>query len=90
MTLLNLSAGGLRFRAEEVMEQDALLEIDVTIPGLREQITIKGRVAWSTLHASGVAETGVEFLDVSPERQFQIDRLMQFFRPRGPLSPPPS
>ena len=90
MTLLNLSAGGLRFRAEEVLEKNTLLAIDVKIPGLREQITIKGRVAWSTMHASGVVETGVEFLDVSPDQQFQIDNIVQFFQPRGSSSPPPS
>ncbi|MBI4341606.1 MAG: PilZ domain-containing protein [Candidatus Omnitrophica bacterium] len=90
MTLVNLSAGGLRFRSEEQLEKDALLEVEVKIPGFREPLIIKGRVAWSTLQASGVVETGVEFLNVSPDLRCQIDSVIQFFRPHGQAGPPPA
>ena len=89
MTLLNLSAGGARFRSEEQLEKNSLLEIEVKLSGLREGLRIKGRVAWSTLHASGVAETGVEFLDVSPDQQYRIDSIVQFFRSTMPKPLPP-
>lgn len=88
MTLVNISAGGLRFRSEEQLEKNALLEVEMKIPSFREPLIVKGRVAWSTLQASGVAETGVEFLDVPPEIRYRIDSIVQFFRPQGQPKPP--
>ena len=89
MTLLNFSAGGARFRSQEQLEKNTLLEIEVKISGLRDALHVKGYVVWSTLRASGVAETGVEFLDVSPDQQYQIDSIVQFFRSTMPKPLPP-
>ena len=80
VTTLNLSAGGIRFRDTETIELDALLELQMQLPGGREPFAIHGRVIWSQMQASGVTETGVAFLEVRPEQQQIIDNVVQFFR----------
>jgi c-di-GMP-binding flagellar brake protein YcgR len=80
MTVVNISAGGVRFRSDEPVEPGSPLELHVQLPGLREPLALKGAAVWSTLQASGVSETGVEFQDVSPEQQLQIDDVVRFLR----------
>lgn len=79
-TLVNISAGGMRFRAEELLEKGALVEIEAKVPGLREVLAVKGMVVWSSLQASGVAEMGVEFSGVTEQQQHQIDNFVNFLR----------
>jgi hypothetical protein len=54
---------------------------------MKDLLIIKGQVVWSRLQASGVVETGVEFLELTPELQFQLDNVIQFLRT---AVPPPS
>ena len=86
MTILNFSASGLRFCADELIEQETMLELEAKIPGLRNLLRVKGQVVWSVLRTPGVAEMGVEFMDVSPEQQYQLDSIVEFFR--GSSRPP--
>lgn len=83
ITLVNLSAGGLRFRSNELIEKGALVDVQVQLPGMREPVVMDGRVVWSSMQASGVAETGMELLDASPELQMQIDSVVRFLRSTG-------
>lgn len=78
---INISAGGMRFRSPELLERGTALELEITIPSVREALIIRGQVAWSQLQASGVAENGVQFVEVSPEQQMKIDELVRFLRP---------
>lgn len=80
MTLVNISAGGVRFRTDQLIEQDTPLQIQVQLPGMREALVVSGHAVWSTLQASGVMEIGVEFLNVTPDQQLQIDNVVQFLR----------
>ncbi len=91
-TLVNISAGGVRFRAEELIEKGAFVEVEAKVPGLREVLTVKGIVVWSSLQASGVAEMGVEFSEVTLQQQYQIDNLVSFLRSSATQRelPPPS
>ena len=84
ITIINLSAGGLRFRGEELLEQDAPIEVETHVPGMSAVLFVKGRVAWSSLQASGVTETGVQFLDVTIEQKFRIDKMVEFLRSTAP------
>ena len=79
-TLVNISAGGMRFRAEELIEKSSLVEVEAKVPGLREVLAVKGMVVWSSLQASGVAEMGVAFSEVTLQQQYQIDNLVSFLR----------
>ncbi len=77
---LNLSAGGMRFRCEESMEVGVLLELQITLPSEGEPLVVRGRIIWCHMPASGVTEAGVEFLELSPDQQAQIDNLVQFLK----------
>lgn len=81
VTVINLSAGGLRFRcADEPLEPGAPLQIQVALPGFREPMTLKALVVWNQLHASGVTEVGAEFQDLDVKQQLTIDRLVSFLK----------
>lgn len=80
VTLINLSAGGLRFRDDEALETGVPLELRLQLPGVNEPLNLKGRVIWSQLQASGVIEVGVGFLEVVAAHQMQIDNVVQFLR----------
>ncbi len=80
---MNFSAGGVRFKSAAPLEIGVLLDFHVEVPGLKEPLNVKGRVVWSQVQAAGVTENGVEFLDVGPDQQFQLDALVQFFKKSG-------
>lgn len=86
VTLVNLSAGGLRFRDSEMLEKEALLDLQLQLPSIREPLHLKGYVVWYQLQASGVNEVGVAFVDVTTQEQLQIDNVVQFLRKSTPPS----
>lgn len=87
--LVNISAGGMRFRAEELLDKNVLIEVEAKIPGAREVLTVKGMVIWSSLQASGVAEMGVQFSELTHQQQFHIDNLVNFLRSNATQRNPP-
>ena len=78
---MNFSAAGVRFRSDGMLDPGALLELQVVFPDVGQPLSLRGTVVWSQLHASGVTELGVEFLDLTQTQQAQIDRLVQFVKP---------
>ena len=84
---LNLSAGGVRFRDTELLQKGDTLDLRIQLPGGREPLALQGYVVWCQHEASGVMDTGVQFMDIAPGQQFQIDSLVQFLRKS---EPPPS
>ena len=92
-TLVNISASGLRFRSEELLEKGALVEFEAQVPGLRETLCLKGTVVWVSYQASGVIEMGVQFSEATLKQQYQIDNFVSFLRSSGTqraLPPNPS
>ena len=85
---LNLSAGGLRFRDTELLQVGEKLDLQILLPGAREVLAVGGRVAWSQLEASGITDTGVEFVEATGRQQQAIDDLVQFLRKSEPSSGP--
>ena len=79
-TTSNLSAGGIRFRSDELLPVSTVLEIQIVLPGLSETQVLRSRVLWHQIQAPSVTEYGVEFLDVTSAQQVQIDRLVQFLK----------
>jgi hypothetical protein len=75
---LNISASGLRFCDAEMLEPLGILELELTLPSLREPLMLRGQVVWNQTLASGVNEYGVEFVEVSPQQGEQIDLLVKF------------
>ena len=83
LTVMNLSAGGVRFRAAQPMNAGALLQMKIRLPGVPQLLELRGAVVWSQLQASGVTEYGAEFLDLTMRQQAQIDQLVSFLRTRA-------
>jgi hypothetical protein len=46
--VIDISRGGLRFQAKKRIEIDAILHMNIAIPGERVPLTMNGRVRWST------------------------------------------
>ena len=80
LTALNLSAVGVRLRSADPFEPGTTLEIQLQLPSMPQPVIVCGQVVWTQMHASGVSENGVEFVDVSPEQGLQIDQLVQFLK----------
>ena len=81
VTVINLSAGGLRFRsAEEPLATGAALQLKIILPGFRAQMSLSALVAWSQVLASGVTEVGVEFQHIDLKTQLMLDRLVGFLK----------
>ena len=86
VSILNVSAGGARFRCGELLPAGAQLEMQLWLPADPAPITVRGKVAWSKMLAAKVAENGVEFLDVTPEQGARIDDFVRFLK--GRQAPP--
>ncbi|MBI4342517.1 MAG: PilZ domain-containing protein [Candidatus Omnitrophica bacterium] len=81
-TILNLSAGGVRFRAAQPLNAGALLQMKLRLPGMPQLLELRGAVVWSQLQAATVMEYGVEFRGLTLRQQAQIDQLVSFLRTR--------
>ena len=75
---LNLSAGGIRFRGADPLEAGAVVSLQLQLPGATQPMTLRGQVVWSQMQASGVTESGVEFVEVSLEQRALIDQVVGF------------
>lgn len=84
---VNISAGGMRFRSADLMEEGAILDVQMALPASPVPLTIKARVIWSQSMGSGVTENGAEFFDVLPEDQAKIDDLVAFLTQHSPPAP---
>ena len=82
MSVLNISAGGIRFRTTEPITQGALLQFKIKLPGVPQPLELRGAAVWSAMQAPDVTETGVEFLDLTMKQQAQIDQMVSFLRTR--------
>lgn len=88
--VINLSAGGVRFHGQELLEVGDKLELRLVLPNLREPLFLIGTVVWHRMKAAGITEYGIEFQDVSPDQRATIDELVRFLAisPK-PTTPPP-
>jgi hypothetical protein len=77
---LNISASGLRFRDDDVLEQMTVLEVEIPLATSVAPLVLRGQVVWREGLASGVNEYGVEFIEMNPEQTLQIDTLVQFLK----------
>ena len=79
---LDISATGLRVRSEEPFELLSTMDVRLPMPDLGELLEVRGRVAWTKTLPSGMAEMGIEFVDVSPEQRAQLDEMIRSFTTR--------
>lgn len=85
---LDLSAVGIRFESEELYDASDPVEILLHLPSYRKPLVLSGRVVRSRPLLSGVVECAVEFLEVTPTQQEDLDGLVQFLK--QPPKPRPS
>jgi len=84
---INISAGGMRFRSADLMEEGTVLDVQMTLPANPAPLVIKARIMWSQAMGSGVTENGAEFFDASPDEQAKIDDLVKFLTKQSPPAP---
>ena len=79
---VDVGAGGLSFQSEELYELSDMLEIQIRLPSVQAPLVLHGRVVRSGALPSGVTECAIEFVDVTPDQQVEIDELVQFLSKR--------
>ena len=79
---IDLSAGGLAFHSDEPFEAGETLEIRIALPGARAPVILRGLVIRSDAVKPGLIRCAVEFSDVSPDAQAEIDDLVRFLKTR--------
>ena len=77
---VDLSAGGISLQSESLFDIGDELEIELQLPGVLEELVLRGRVVRSKPGTSGVVDVAVEFMDVMPDQQAHIDQLVQFLK----------
>jgi PilZ domain len=66
-TLLNISETGLRLKTESVLPKDAVVFVDLELPGTEEKTRAIGKVVWNNPNG----EAGIE-LGYIPAKQFKF------------------
>ena len=79
VTMVNIGAGGVRFRGEEELSPGTDLDMRMQLSGSGQPLEVSSRVVWSALLSPGAFETGVEFLDLQPEQQAAVYDIVAFF-----------
>jgi len=90
LTTINISAGGMRFCTEELIDVGTSLEIQIGLPGSPAPLIVQGKVIWSRLLGSGVSENGVQFIAMTPQQHEHIDGLVRFLMTKPPPPTPPA
>jgi uncharacterized protein (TIGR02266 family) len=88
ITTINISAGGMRFRTDDLLEVDSQLEVEISLPGSPTPLVVQGKVVWSQALGAGASENGVQFLNMTPQQREHIDSLVQFLVKKPPPAPP--
>lgn len=78
----DLSAGGLRFISLQPVDQDAIIEFQLTLPGRMEPYSLTGRVLWVDSTRPDALEYGAVFIDVADRQRAFIEELVQFLSSR--------
>ena len=80
--LQDIGAGGLRFTAQQPMEQGTALELIIKLPMKDGSLTLTGEVVWAQ-PLKVDTEYGVRFVELSPDAQYELDELIQFLAKSG-------
>ena len=84
VAVADLSAGGLRFHSRERFELGELLDVQIRLPNLARPLVLRARAVRRGPPGPGGQECAVEYVDVTPDQQAEIDELVQFLRTRPP------
>lgn len=76
--MTDLSAAGLRFICDRTLKPGTPIEFTMFFPTRMEPYQFVTTVVWGRATASGTFESGVAFTTLTPEKQYEIDELVQF------------
>ena len=76
--LTDLNASGLQFSGELSLESGTRIEVHLQLPNRTKPYQFQGEIVWMRPAHSGLTEYGVQFVDVTPDQQFEIDDLVRF------------
>ena len=74
--LLDLSAGGMRFAADEIIPLGAPLQFEMYFPIRMHPYRFNGRTVW--VREGRDMQYGAELLDVTPRQENELAELIQF------------
>lgn len=74
---VDFSLTGARFRSPHWLQTGALLELSILNPKAVHPFTLRARVIWDKAYPSGVLEYGITFIEVTPEQQQQLEKLVE-------------
>ena len=83
----DLSAGGVRFVAEHLLDPGTQLECFIQLPDRTEAVRFLGTVVWSRAAYSGdrmlqgASEVGVQFVEIEPKDQALIQQYATLYPP---------
>jgi len=80
---LNLSLHGMRFLGPCLFEHGCSLECSVAWQNTARPLALSARVMWGKTHPSGAVEQGIEFVDLTPEQQVQLEALVRTLGTQG-------
>ncbi len=87
----NISASGLRFLTKLPFEAGDEVELEMELPASGGELKVTAAVVWVKSPAAGVVELGVEFKNLTPDQERQIDDVVEFLmkhpRPMRPSDP---
>ena len=76
--LVDLNARGLQFTGERRFETGTRLDVQLPLENRSEPYGFSGEIVWTREERSGLTEYGMQFIDVTPDQQFEIDELARF------------
>ncbi|GEM_PF-3315918 len=76
--MTDLSAGGMRFTTDELVELGTKLEFEVRLSIRQIPFTLRGFVASEQSLDATQTDYGVGFLDLDPNERVGVDELVQF------------
>lgn len=74
----DLSAGGISFQSEILLEVQAPLDIQITLPSFKAPLVLRGTLVRVQSLPSGVSDCAARFEGVTPDQQQQVDELVWF------------
>lgn len=87
MTTVNVSTGGLLFRADERPSQGALVHCGLHVPGTEQEIEFLGHVVYSGNTPQGYIEVGCRVLEMSAPDRWLLSQFLEELELRGDLGP---
>jgi diguanylate cyclase (GGDEF)-like protein len=86
LTTVNVSTGGMLFRADRRPPQGAMLRCGLDVPGTENEIELLANVVYSGTTPQGYIEIGTRFLEMSAPDRWLLSQFLEELELRGDLA----